>query len=348
MRFFERTSRVSLRLLTLASLVCAPVWGAATLTIKGTVANGGTGLTSDVTTTDNCMNLADVVLGKVCTDTAFVSNTMAGISSTFVSASTFNGNAPTTQTFMSGFTNGANGWKMVNGGTLDLTIDVSRFTSNALGPYVGGMTVQADVSNYNPANQVVGPNGLANGVTAPLLSQLAWTQALYINYQPNDGPATPAKPANTLDDYTFVTGGTGKPVPVKPGDKKDAFNRPPMEFKEPMKNGYSYVPANTPAVGFSTAYNDPIYPFQGPGTPGFPAPSINSIADMPRGYYQTPASFRAIALLSAINPTTKTITIFNDGIDYGFDLKTPEPSLRMVSVLLSAMLFIAYRQRGNA
>jgi hypothetical protein len=372
-RILERTSTLSFWVLAATSLVCSPVWGqtaaaptvgvTGTGPVKTTVAGG---LSSQTATVMNCENATDdKVIAKTCTDTAFVSNAVANPLSTFVSPNTFNGKTPavigpSAKTFVSAMDNalatqanlmkpvaGKPAWTVVYGGTLDVTIAASfSVQAGGNGAYRGGMNMFANITAYNPAG-----NSLGQGVTAPAANQLVWTQALYINYQPNSAATTPASPANTLDDFTFNTGGTGRAVPLTPAQKKAGvtpgpFNKAPTPLPATGKKAaYAVVPSNLAAdPDDQLSYADPVYPFQNPAG----AAGVNGFGDGPMGFYQTPASFRAVALLSSVNTTTDVITVFNDGVDYGFDLKTPEPSLRILSMLLSVLLFIAYRRRRNA
>ena len=302
-----------------------------------------------------------MVLGNPCTDTAFVSTLVASSTSTFASPQTFNTKAPTTQTFMTAMTaalanqttlSGAKpAWTVVYGGTLDVTISAQFQVIPTIDANFnkGGMVLAASVTAYNANGNV-----LMKGVATPDANQLVWTQALYTNF--GVAGATPKNPANTLDDYTTNKANEGiyaNPVmalPVPKGGTK--------------KGQYTVVPPTMANGNNTQPYADPIYAGQtdpavqmyktGTNTITFQsAVGVNQLLDVPGWYYETPASFRAIALLSAVNTTTDVITVFNDGVNYGFDLnytavKTPEPSLRIVSSLFFAMLFIAYRRRGGA
>jgi hypothetical protein len=361
----ERRSRPSLVLLVGITLMCYPVWGAATLTVTGVNFNGqnfktttANGLTSQTGTVANCMTTGGNVIAALCTDTAFVVDNkkmVATSSSTFASPKTFNGTAPTKETFSTAFANVTNakspffqktlqGWTIVNGGTLDVSI-VAQFTviPDLVGNQTtGGMFLVASVDKYNAAG-----NQLNKGIVAPTAAQLVWTQALYVNY----GPGGTAKPANTLDDYTVNSAfgaNTAKP-----------FTFPATPLPVP-KGGtaagqYTDIPTNAPRGNNQKAYADPIYGGQlDPAKVTFQGVTFNSAAgisqllDIPGNLYSVPASFRAIGLLSAVNTSTKVITVFDDGVNYGFDLSTPEPSMLIPSLLISTLLLAAYRWRGKS
>jgi len=351
-----RLRNVSLaRMLAIAgALPGQSAWAVPTLTIFGRMPPTPLVLQTSVATQTNCLGPGARLIAARCVDTAFVSTQLATTTSTFVSPNTFNTSPPTNQTFDSTLSRAIMtqpslaGWTMVNGGTLDLTINIDTFRANLVNNQTGGMQIRAIVSNYSQMNQ---PE-LAMGVTAPAAGQLVWTQALYINYQPNapaNGGPNAANPANTLDDYTFNTGGRGGPVPgPRPGTTiSGPFGQQAQRIPPPGANApYSTVGANVPPG--TPAYADPIYMFQGPRMNG-----INRFFDGPSGAYAIPASFRGIALLTAVNPATKTLTVFNDGIDYGFDLEpiiagAPEPSMMVLSGLAVSGMLIAHRRRKKS
>jgi hypothetical protein len=339
-----------MRTITLSLLLCSHAWAAATLTIGGNpFPNGVTQETSTSPQTD-CTNLAGMILGANCLDTAFVSASLANPSTTFISPATFNGIRPTFETFSTAFNNAVStpstlfqgnllGWRMVDGGTLDLRINILSFGAAQASKMAAGMVIRLVPSDYDPAMQ---PD-LARGVTAPEPDQLVWTQGLYINWQPNGTQATLMNPANTLDDYTFNTGGAGMPVPgVMGAFGMAALNIPATPANASYSSGITNIAPGMPLQ----AYQDPIYMFQGPLVGGF-----NRFFDGPNLPYETPASFRGIALLSAVNTTTKTLTVFNNGVSYGFDLSvtpSPEPSMMVVSSLVVAGMVWAHRRRRRS
>ena len=181
---------------------------------------------------------------------------------------------------------------------------------------------------------------------------LSGLRRFYTNF--GTAGATPKNPANTLDDYTTNSANGG----IFANPKKDL----PVPKGGTKKGQYTVVPPTVANGAKTQPYADPIYPGQidpamqmyntGFNTVSFQsAAGVNQLLDVPGRFYEIPASFRAIALLSAVNTTTDVITVFNDGVNYGFDLNytaIPEPSLRIVSLLLFAVLFIAHRRRRSA
>jgi hypothetical protein len=237
---------------------------------------------------------------------------LANINSTFI-VGNFDGTPPTNQTFGSAFTNwnvsqGANFggmWAIINGGTLDVTLNV---TDTAV--------ANVNLGGINPflVNVTMNP-----GYAGPPVNQLIWTQALYTSFQPPLATDL-MPPANTLDTYSFSQGAGGP------------FNIPctPIPGQNPGPNN------NTPAVigptPAGTAYCDPIYPFQNAGA---------QFGDAPMAFWPD-ESFRAIALLSTVTfktdatgaITERDLTVYN-GVSWGFDLAVPEPatSLLIISAL---------------
>jgi len=315
--------------LLVAAVATVPAWGAATLTLP--TANPPTTVLANgqltATTIQNNCQIGSGLTAAVCTDTAFVSSTLATTSSTFLTGN-FNGAAPPQSpavapifaafnTWNAGA--GKNDWMVVDGGNLNnLGLTVNAFTATPNGPVVAGMRIG-----------VVASTGAQ--YAGPALNSLVWTQVTYDNYFP---PSTPANPATLLDEYSTNGSGGGGP--------KNAFNQPCIGLPA---NGV--FPAG--GAGAGRAYCDPIYPFQ--GTQG-----LASLIDEPTGPWATPASFRAIALLSTVKPPTfdamgnlltkGVLTVYDAGIDYGFDLKTPEPGFKVVlSLLAIGGIYFKFRRR---
>ena len=262
-----------------------------------------------------------------CTSTAYLSNDIATSTSLFISPGSFNGVQPTTQTFDTAFANWnsthGHNWTLIDGGILDVTLNVSRFAASASSFTVGGISVVEGDLSFNA------------GYAGPLLSQLVWTQALYTNYTPDFSGAV----FNTLDTFTlsggpFGSGPFGSPCTPIPGPPNPSNNTSP-----------SSIPNNINPGG-QTAYCDPIYPFQGVGSG-----SNKSFGDAPMGTWNDLASFRGIALLSTAtfktdslgNTIERDLTVYDDGISYGFDLSASVPEANTFSFLMIGMLMLVVR-----
>ena len=298
---------------------------------------------------------------KNCTDTGYLSNTIASAITPFIGGS-FPGANPALYDFTNAFNdwNAANGggWTLVNGGTLNLSLSVSMgLSASSAGGGIGDIIV--NISNYQPA-----PGG-------PSLSQLVWTQGLFVNYSPTLGNL--ATPDLTLDTYSLSKGSSGSG-----GDFERACA--PIPGQNPGANNTK--PATIGPTPANSAYCDPIYPFQyGSEYTGDTLDGVrlgtDFFFDAPEGAWPSDA-FRGIDLLSTVTYDTnsagvvtgKVLTVYQ-GIEYGFtlsdtpssggtrgnvflsaDLDVPEPGAGWLFVtaltLLGAMRAFAARQRKDA
>jgi hypothetical protein len=239
----------------------------------------------------------------------------ADVNSNFL-VGNFDGTPPSTQTFGSTFDlwNAANGakaggnWSLHFGGALDVTLHVTD-TAFA-GANLGGINpFTISLANYHPKPD------------QPNISQLVWTQAVYMSYLPGFpalvAPVDLNPPANTLDTSSF---NSFAPCMKLPGQTPGPFN-----------TSFAKIPAGSP-------YCDPIYPLQ---------LADKSFDDAPLGPWPD-ESFRAIALLSAVvfhtddtgAITDRQLWVYN-GVDWGYDLSVPEPSTGLVLLGPMAIVLIA-------
>jgi hypothetical protein len=247
------------------------------------------------------------------------SNTQA-TTDLFTNLGSFNIQPVGEESFATAFTNFMNsaagsGWSMNELPALsNITYTINTFNTfaNKTG---GGVTINIGVATQN-------------GYNGPPVGQLVWTQGLEIDYTvaPNGG-AQANPPINTLDSYTFNSGGVS-------GGGSDQFSKPCSPLPA-SPNGAT--PSTIGATPAGTAYCDPIYPFQN-GSQGF--------GDVPSGIYPID-SFRAEAFLSTVNTQTKTLTIYDGGVNYGFDLfVTPEPSA-FAMLALGGILALTRRRKAR-
>ena len=235
-----------------------------------------------------------------CGNTSYLtfSNTQA-TTEFFTRLDKFNTQPVGEENFASAFAN----WNATTGGAWTLSeqapLNNITYTINTFNTFAntngGGVQIAIRVATQD-------------GYNGPPVGQLVWSQGLEINYTvaPNGG-AQANPPINTLDNYNFNTNGT-------PSGGSNQFSNPCSAIPASPNNTTPSTIGATPA---GTAYCDPIYPFQD-GSQGF--------GDRPSGIYPID-SFRAEAFLSSVNTQTKTLTIYDGGVNYGFDLfVTPEPS----------------------
>ena len=189
-------------------------------------------------------------------------------------------------TFASAFSawNAANGdaWKLMNGGALNL-----------------GVSAEIGVSASNSTGGLSPVLFTLDGGSPRLLSRLEWTQALVVNYSALAGSLS--KPIETLDTFSF----SQDPEGHNPNFPKTCAR------------------ASSGASPRGGAFCGPIYPFQ------YGATLSNDVLDGVRlgvdPFYDAPqgawpnASFDAITLLSSVNPSTDTLTVYQ-GAEYGFSL----------------------------
>jgi hypothetical protein len=148
-----------------------------------------------------------------------------------------------------------------------------------------------------------------DGYTGPALNTLVWTQALAINYLVTDAAGVNhSPPVFSLDTFAFNLGGSAIPAGAT-CDNNGAGGKP---------------------------YCDPAYPFQYADQHFF---------DGPTGVYPAD-SFRGIALLSSIDRATSTLTVYDTGVNYGFDLwVSPEPgTLFLIPAGLGAIFLLRKRR----
>jgi hypothetical protein len=205
------------------------------------------------------------------------------------------------ETFASSFsawtnTTAGTGWRLADGGALDVNYDITQFQTQA-SQTGGGVAINVDV---------------AAGADSPnALNGLVWTQALLVNYLVTDPPGTNHDPPiSAMDTFSFNLGG-------------------------------SAIPAGSTCSNSATIYCDPAYPFQYPADQHF--------YDNPTGLYPID-SFRGIALLSSVDYTNKVLTVYDTGVDYGFDLYvSPEPgTLFLIPAGLGVVFFMRRRSRAQA
>jgi hypothetical protein len=226
---------------------------------------------------------------KNCTDTGYVSTTLADANSAFIGSSVVGGSIATFTTAFEAW-DAANGddWTLANGGTLGLTINATI-----------GLSASNTVAGLSPVIFTL------SGASASLLSQLVWTQALVVNYSPLAGSLSTL--IETLDTFSLSQNGSNPNFP------KSCSN---------WSNGNG---------GYGKTFCGPIYPFQYGSTlsrytlDGVQL-GVDPFYDAPQGDWPN-ASFEAITLLSTVNMSTRTLTVYQ-GVEYGFSLDPtiPEPS----------------------
>lgn len=261
------------------------------------------------------------VKGSNCTSTSYLLEDAANASTQFIKGR-FNGTPPTDQNFFDAFNlwNETQGgaWTINDGGLLDLRLDIV-IVPNAAATFGGVRPILAMVENYKP------------GKAGPALTELAWIQAIYVNYQPIFTTGI-EPPLLTLDDYNYSNGGSRewrgrgpfsldcKPVPATFGiDNPLTFDRTGARVPRP--------------------FCAPIYPFQF---------SDERFEDVAQSLWPA-SSLRGIALLSTVDQVKHVVNVYQ-GVDWGYDLSVtvavPEPSSAVLLTVALAVLFCA-RRRGD-
>jgi len=139
-----------------AAFLAQPILAVPTLTLFGRMPPTPLTLQTSVMTETNCLGPGAVRIAARCVDTAFISTQLATTTSTFVSPNTFNFStaAPTNQTFTSTFNRAVMtqpslaGWTIMNGGTLDLTINIDTFRANLVSKQVGPTRLERRISSH--------------------------------------------------------------------------------------------------------------------------------------------------------------------------------------------------------
>ena len=236
--------------------------------------------------------------GPSCTDTAYFNTSSVGATSQFIGSPIIAGSS-TPATFASAFdawnAANANQWTLVNGGVLSLNLAADLGPN--VGPFTAGLSpVIFTLPGENAGNYVLdtAPSG-AHSIVA--VSQLVWTQALFINYTPLLGSL--AAPIQTLDTFSLSQNGSNPNFPA------------------------TCAPASSGASPAGGAFCGPIYPFQYGSTlsgyeiDGVPL-GVDPFYDAPQGDWPN-ASFEAVTLLSTVSAATDTLTVY-EGFSYGFKL----------------------------
>jgi hypothetical protein len=238
--------------------------------------------------------------GRDCTATSYLFEDSASASSEFIKGR-FNGTPPTDQTFIDAFdlwneTQGG-AWTLNIGGVLDLRMDIN-IVPWAVRTSGGVRPISVDISGYT------------RRAGDPALNQLAWMQALYVNYQPPFEVGL-EPPLLTLDDYEYSQGGSRvwrgvgsfsldcKKIPDTFGiDNPTTFDRAGNLVRRP--------------------FCAPIYPYQF---------ADSHFEDVAQSLWPT-SSLRGVALLVTLDQARHVVTTYQ-GVDWGYDLSAtavPEPA----------------------
>ncbi len=242
-----------------------------------------------------------------CRATSFLSTEPAGADSAFIGSPSFGGSPATfTRAFDAWNAAAGGGWRLIEGGSLDLTIS----------PHVEVSTNDSEGGLF----PVLFTIGVADPAT---LAPLSWTQAIVTNDSPVAGRLSP--PVMTLDTFSFSQNAEGDNsqfpktcVPAAAGatPRGSAFCGPIYPFQ------------------YGTALS-------GYTLNGIPL-GDNPFVDGPAGPWPD-SSFQAVTLLSAVSTATETLTVYQ-GVSYGYGLAVnviPEPATWALALCGFAVLGLA-------
>jgi hypothetical protein len=262
-----------------------------------------------------------------CVDSGFLQQTVVGANSTFIGVPNIPG-TKTRATFTSAFNAANTGWTLVNGGTLNLTINVDI-----------GVSAASAGGGLNPVLFTL------SGGTPQVLNTLDWTQALFVNYSPLTGSLP--QPIETLDTFSLSQDTAGSnpdfpkacsPASSGPSPSGGAFCGPIYPFQYGTELQHDVL--NNVPLGV-----DPFF-------------------DAPEGDWPD-ATFWAITLLSTVNPATHTLTVYQ-GVAYGFALTargpltgsngsvitaalvTPEPPVWALMIVALPALYLMRRRTASS
>jgi hypothetical protein len=281
------------------NLVIRPAGGATGLALTALIALAPVGAQAAVLTQSYAVASCNNGALSECTDTVSLNTTLAGAASNFIGDPTVGGSLATFTTAFDAWNAaqvaaGGASWTLVNGGELNLTIHAA--IGAALGNFVGGLS---------PVLFTI------SGESQLLIPDLVWTQALVVNYSPLQGALS--TPMQTLDTFSLSQDGTNLNFPTSCST---------------WSNG---------AGAQGATFCGPIYPFQygtslsnyGLVTPSGTIPlGDDFFYDAPAGEWPN-ASFDAIALLSTVNTSNDTLTVYQ-GVAYGFSLSAVSTSVEPV------------------
>ncbi len=128
----------------------------------------------------------------------------------------------------------------------------------------------------------------------------------------------------------------GLMINYRPGDNGNANYNTMDSFTFNQLGGTpTAITGNPFTVAGDVTVDDPLYPYQY---------ADRHFYDKPQGIWPID-SFRGEALLATADGTNKVITVYNGGVNYGFDL-IPEPSAAILVVIFSGYA-VARRRRAT-